>query len=86
MSGLGSDLVSEFVGLRAAGVAIVRGLTTSDMERVGMHPAVGPLRVGEVIAEWVHHDRNHIRQLLEVSQTRVWSQMGNARRFSLEDL
>ena len=51
-----------------------------------MHPDVGPLRVDEVIGEWVHHDRNHIRQLLEVTQTRVWAQMGNARRFSLEDL
>lgn len=82
----GADLVAEFVGLRAVGVAIVRGLTPGDMERIGMHPAVGPLRVDEVIAEWVHHDRNHIRQLLEVTQSRVWAQMGNARRFSLEDL
>mgnify|MGYP006317111995 CR=1 FL=1 len=82
----GTDLVAEFVELRTAGVAVVRDLTPSDMARVGMHPAVGPLRVDEVIAEWVHHDRNHIRQLLEVTQSRVWAQMGNARRFSLEDL
>ena len=76
----------EFVALRANGVDLVRGLRPDDLARVGMHPDVGPLRVDEVIAEWVHHDRNHIRQLLEVTQTRVWSQMGNARRFSLEDL
>jgi DinB superfamily len=81
-----ADLVGEFVALRATGVDLVRGLTHEDLARVGMHPDVGPLRVDEVIAEWVHHDRNHIRQLLEVTQTRVWSQMGNARRFSLEDL
>jgi len=80
------ELVAEFVALRAHGVAIVRGLSAADIGRVGMHPAVGPLTVGNVIGEWVHHDRNHIRQLLEVTQTRVWSQMGNARRFSLEDL
>jgi hypothetical protein len=41
--------------------------------------------VDEVLGEWVHHDRNHIRQLLEVTQQRVWEQMGNARRFSLEE-
>ena len=81
-----SDLVAEFVGLRANGVAVVRQLSPDDLERVGMHPAVGPLTVGNVIGEWVHHDRNHIRQLLEVTQARVWAQMGNARRFSLEDL
>jgi hypothetical protein len=82
----GSDLVAEFVALRAAGVALVRGLEPGDLARIGVHPHVGPLRVAEVIAEWVHHDRNHIRQLLEVTQTRVWAQMGSARRFSLEDL
>ena len=81
-----ADLVAEFVALRAAGVDLVRSLGPEDLGRVGMHPDVGPLRVDEVIAEWVHHDRNHIRQLLEVTQTRVWAQMGNARRFSLEDL
>ena len=81
-----ADLVGEFSALRAEGVSLVRGLRPEDLARVGMHPDVGPLRVDEVIAEWVHHDRNHIRQLLEVTQTRVWAQMGNARRFSLEDL
>jgi hypothetical protein len=81
-----ADLVSEFLALRAEGVTLVRGLHPDDLARVGLHPDVGPLRVDEVIAEWVHHDRNHIRQLLEVTQTRVWAQMGNARRFSLEDL
>jgi hypothetical protein len=81
-----AELVAEFVALRAEGVGLVRTLRPEDLGRVGVHPHVGPLRVDEVIAEWVHHDRNHIRQLLEVTQTRVWAQMGNARRFSLEDL
>ncbi len=82
----GGELVAEFMAMRTAGVAIVRGLTPDDLPRIGVHPAVGPLRVDEVIGEWVHHDRNHIRQLLEVTQSRVWGQMGTARRFSLEDL
>jgi hypothetical protein len=55
-------------------------------ECVGHHPDVGPLRVDELLREWVHHDCNHIRQLLAVTQARVWAQMGNARRFSQEDL
>jgi hypothetical protein len=82
----GAELVAEFVALRIEGLAIVRSLTPDDLPRVGIHPAVGPLRVDGVIAEWVHHDRNHIRQLLEVTQSRVWVQMGNNQRFSLEDL
>jgi hypothetical protein len=31
--------------------------------------------------EWVHHDRNHLKQLLANVQARVWPEMGNARRF-----
>ena len=81
-----AELAAGFADLRRDGVALVRTLRVDDLARVGMHPHVGPLRVDEVLGEWVHHDRNHIRQMLAVTQTRVWGQMGNARRFSLEDL
>ncbi len=81
-----SELAAELDELRADGIRLVRGLTATDLGRVGMHPDVGPLRVDELIGEWVHHDRNHVRQLLAVTQARVWRQMGNARRFFLEDL
>jgi hypothetical protein len=80
------ELAAEFAALRADGVALVRSLGIDDLGRSGMHPHVGPLRVDELLGEWVHHDHNHIRQMLAVTQARVWGQMGNARRFSLEDL
>jgi DinB superfamily len=82
----GTELAAEFEALRVDSVELVRGLRAADLERVGMHPDVGTLRVDELLGEWVHHDRNHIRQMLAVTQARVWGQMGNARRFSLEDL
>lgn len=82
----GSELVAEFVALRRDGTALVWSLSPDDLTRVGVHPAIGPLRVDELLGEWVHHDRNHIRQLLAVTQARAWGQMGNARRFSLEDI
>jgi hypothetical protein len=81
-----AELADEFAALRADGVALVRSLGPDDMARVGIHPDVGPLRVDELLGEWVHHDCSHLRQLLAVTQARVWAQMGNARRFSLEDL
>ena len=43
---------------------------------------VGPLRVSELLHEWVHHDRNHIRQMMANIQALAWPHMGNARRFS----
>jgi hypothetical protein len=79
------ELVAEIASLRADGVDLVRTLTPDDLGRSGVHPDVGPLRVDELLGEWVHHDRNHVRQLLAVTQARVWGQMGNARRFSLEE-
>jgi hypothetical protein len=80
------ELVDEFLALREDGVALVHTLAPADLPRSGLHPHVGLLRVDELLGEWIHHDRNHIRQLLAVTQARVWGQMGNARRFSLEDL
>ena len=82
----GVELAAEFDALRADGVALVRSLRKGDLVRAGDHPHVGPLRIDELLGEWVHHDRNHVRQMLAVSQSRVWPQMGNARRFFLEDL
>jgi hypothetical protein len=81
-----TELIDEFVALRRDGVRLVRELLPEDMSRIGVHPHVGALRVYEVLGEWAHHDRNHVRQLLAVSQSRLWLQMGNARRFQLEDV
>ena len=80
----GPELAAEFAALRADGVALVRSLTEVDLGRFGRHPQVGELRVEELLGEWVFHDRNHVRQLLVVTQARVWEQMGNAQRFSLD--
>ena len=82
----GSELAAELDTLRHDSVRLVLGLKASDLDRMGLHPDVGPLRVHELLGEWVHHDRNHVRQLLAVTQARVWLQMGNARRFFLKNL
>lgn len=81
-----AELAGEFAAMRADSVALVRSLTERDLGRSGTHPEVGELRVDELLAEWVHHDRNHVRQMLAVTQSRVWGQMGNARTFSVLDL
>ena len=80
------SLIAEFATLRAGGLDLVRSLRPEDLGRSGTHPEVGELRVDELLAEWVHHDRNHVRQMLAVSQARIWDQMGNAQRFSLMEI
>ena len=75
------DLLSEFNALRADSVALVRGLTDADLTRGGTHAKVGYVRVQDLIHEWIHHDRNHFRQLQANIQAYVWPTMGNCQKF-----
>ena len=79
------DLMTEFEALRSDSVALVRGLQPNDLERAGLHPEVGELRVRDLLHEWVFHDRAHTQQILGVVQRMVWPHMGDARRFSQPD-
>jgi hypothetical protein len=79
--GLG-ELLEEFLALRNASAALVRGLGPDDLERLGHHPKVGELRVRELLHEWIHHDRNHLKQIQTAVQGFVWPHLGNAQRFS----
>ena len=77
------ELIGEFGALRTEAVALVKGLRDADLSRAGLHPKVGRLMVTDLLHEWVHHDRNHIRQMMANLQARAWPHMGNAQRFSL---
>lgn len=77
-------LLREFQTLRRAGVTLAEGLRPADLARGGEHPKVGWLTVGDLLQEWVHHDRNHLKQILANAQAYVWPAMGNAQRFSDE--
>jgi len=75
-------LLDELIALRQDSVTLVRGLREADLDRGGQHPTVGFLRVRDLLAEWVHHDRNHLRQALANVQAYVWPAMGNSQKFS----
>ncbi len=75
-------LLDEFMTIREASAALVGGLGPADLSRGGHHPTVGYLKVADLIQEWVHHDRNHLQQILDNVQAYVWPAMGNAQRFS----
>jgi DinB family protein len=76
------ELVEELARMRKDSATLVSALGTADLARVGRHPKVGRLRVGDLLHEWVHHDRNHIKQILANVQAYAWPHMGNAQRFS----
>jgi hypothetical protein len=76
------EVLAEFSALRADSVALVQGLSDAELDRGGHHPQVGYLRVRDLLHEWVHHDRNHVKQIMAVTQDYVWPSMGNARKFA----
>ena len=78
------SLWMEFMGLRHDSVKLVRSLKPSDLDRSGMHPKVGELKVRWLLHEWISHDRNHTKQLLSIAMERVWPHMGNSQKFKGE--
>jgi hypothetical protein len=79
-----AKLVVELERMRAESVKLVGGLAAADLKRGGQHPKVGWLRVEDLLQEWVHHDRNHIKQILSNVQAWAWPHMGNSQKFSGE--
>ncbi len=75
-------LLDELAVMREDGASLVGRLIAADLDRAGRHPTVGLLRVRDLLQEWVHHDRNHVRQALANVQAYVWPAMGNAQKFS----
>jgi hypothetical protein len=80
-----ASLIAEIEASRRDAVELVRSLRPDDMDRAAIHQAVGRITIRGLLNEWVHHDRNHVRQLLLNAQARAWPVMGNNRRFVLED-
>jgi hypothetical protein len=78
---MSQSLWMEFMGVRNDAIALVRSLRPADLDRGGVHPTVGQLFVRGLLQEWVHHDRNHTRQLLQIQQERVYPYMENSQKF-----
>ena len=75
------ELLDKLAAMRADSAQLVTSLRPVDLLCAGTHPLVGELRVVDLIHEWIHHDRNHIKQLLSNIQAFVWPNMGDAQRF-----
>src|SRR5439155_21585170 len=77
-----AELLAELAQLRRESVALVGRVGEADLARGGEHPTVGRLTIGDLLQEWVHHDRNHVKQIFTNVQQYVWPDMGNCQRFS----
>jgi DinB family protein len=59
------ELVEQFAKLRAVNLGTVEGLGLSDadLDRRGLHPALGEVSLRELLATWSVHDLDHISQI-----------------------
>ena len=60
------ELLTTFADLRQANVATLLGmnLTDDDLARTGLHPELGTVTLGELLATWVVHDLDHVAQVV----------------------
>jgi hypothetical protein len=62
------ELLDTFATLRAQNLDDLRrmNLQPSDFERRGLHPELGPVTLGQLLATWAAHDLTHIHQISRV--------------------
>jgi hypothetical protein len=72
------ELLDTFAELRASNVARLEALqlTSPDLNRRGLHPELGPVTLGELLATWVAHDLNHLGQIARVMGRRYTEAVG----------
>ena len=76
------DLLATFSELRRQSLAqlLDMNLTEQDFDRKGLHPSLGEVTLGQLLATWVVHDLDHLSQVIRTmakvytEQTGPWHQ------------
>ncbi len=65
-------LLDEFAARRAENLTALRalGIGAADLARTGMHPRLGRVTLGQLLATWVTHDLSHVAQIARVMAKR----------------
>ena len=78
-----SVLLDRFAVLRAGNLAALEAfrLTPADLALEGVHPELGRVTLGELLATWVAHDLGHIGQVVRVMAKQYGTAVGPWRRY-----
>lgn len=59
------ELLATFARLRRENLETLKGfsLTSEDLRRRGLHPELGDVTLGQLLATWVVHDLDHVGQV-----------------------
>jgi hypothetical protein len=76
-------LLAGFAAARAGNLRTLRafGLTPADLDRRGMHPALGSVTLRQLLSTWVVHDQSHITQIARVMAKRYDETVGPWSRY-----
>jgi len=69
------ELLATFGELRRESVAMLLGmnLRAEDLDRKGLHPELGEVTLGQLLATWVVHDLDHVGQIAR-TMAKVYSE------------
>lgn len=78
-----ASLLDEFAQVRQQSLAELGalGLTSADLTRRGLHPALGVVTLGQLLATWVAHDLDHIVQISRVLARQYSEEVGPWREY-----
>jgi hypothetical protein len=76
-------LLDEFRTLRAQNLADLAALELSDadLDRPGLHPALGHVTLRQLLATWVAHDLDHVMQIARVMARQYADEVGPWRAY-----
>lgn len=77
------SLLDEFADVRRDSLTQLAGmrLAASDLDRIGRHPALGPVTLGQLLATWVVHDLDHLFQVERVLARQYTDAVGPWRNY-----
>jgi hypothetical protein len=78
-----ASLLDEFAALRQANLRALASLrvTVADLERRGLHPALGGVTLRQLLATWVAHDLDHVMQISRVLARQYSDEVGPWRAY-----
>ena len=78
-----AELLKTFAALRTSNLARLSSLrlSTTDLDRPGLHPALGRVTLGQLLATWVAHDLGHLAQIARVLGKRYRATVGPWRAY-----
>jgi hypothetical protein len=78
-----AELLDEFARIRTQNLEELRALNLSarDMDKRGLHPALGVVTLSELLATWAVHDLTHLHQLSRILAHQYGEAVGPWRKF-----